>query len=135
MSSRSPARPRAPTAEPLGPTVFDRTAVVDLEFDAWYAQVQWLFEPTSSGAGVPLPVRRDPIDFADLYYDAASLLLRRLQMVSAIVKGNLVIDRAALAKAVRDTTDFRGVTCSVVFDPLTGNRVNDSAVLRRSGRN
>ena len=34
-----------------------------------------------------------------LYFDAASLLLRRLQEVSRIVNGNLVIDRAALASA------------------------------------
>ena len=34
-----------------------------------------------------------PTDFADLYYDAASLLLRRLQDVATVVGGKLVIDR------------------------------------------
>ena len=119
----------------LGPTVFDRTAVADPDFDAWYAQVQSLSSDQLWRQEYLSEFGVTPTDFADLYYDAASLLLRRLQSVSAIVKGNLVIDRAALAKAVRDTTDFRGVTCTVAFDPLTGDRVNDSAALRRCGRN
>jgi ABC-type branched-subunit amino acid transport system substrate-binding protein len=66
-----------------------------------------------------------------LYFDAASLLLRRLQTVSRIVNGNLVIDRAALANAVRNTANFQGVTCTLTLDPLTGNRVNDPAALAR----
>jgi ABC-type branched-subunit amino acid transport system substrate-binding protein len=117
-----------------GPTVFDRTAVADPDFDAWYALVKALPSDQLWQQAYRAEFGVAPTDFADLYYDAASLLLRRLQSVSTIVKGNLVIDRAALAKAVRDTTDFRGVTCTVTLDPLTGNRVNDPAALRRCGR-
>jgi hypothetical protein len=46
----------------------------------------------------------------------------------------MVIDRAALAKAIRDTTDFRGVTCTVTLDSLTGNRLDDQAALKRCAR-
>jgi hypothetical protein len=57
------------------------------------------------------------------------LLLDRLQQVSKIKDGNLVIDRKELAKAVRKTTDFPGVTCTVTLHPATGNRVDDPAAL------
>ena len=53
------------------------------------------------------------------------------QQVSAIVDGNLVIDRAALAQAVRATTKYQGVTCKVTLDPATGNRLNDQTALAR----
>jgi ABC-type branched-subunit amino acid transport system substrate-binding protein len=67
--------------------------------------------------------------FPALYYDATRLLIARLQRVSAVVDGNLVINRAALASAVRHTSDFPGVTCTITLDPATGNRINDSAAL------
>lgn len=120
----------------LGPTVFNRTAVVsDVVGDAgdiWASQISTLpsvlewDQEYEAEFGVapflsPLPA---------LYFDAASLLLRRLQQVSRIVDGNLVIDRAALASAVRNTTKFQGVTCTVTLDP-TGNRVIDPAALAR----
>ncbi len=120
---------------PLGPTVFNRTIVVsDAAGDAgdiWVSQIASLpsvlewdqdFEAEFGVAPFlsPLPA---------LYFDAASLLLRRLQEVSRIVNGNLVIDRAALASAVRNTTKFQGVTCTLTLDPLTGNRINDPAAL------
>jgi hypothetical protein len=47
--------------------------------------------------------------------------------VSKVVSGNLVIDRAALASAVRNTANFEGVSCRITLDPFTGNRVNDLA--------
>ena len=112
----------------LGPNVFNRTAVADPNFDAWYAQVKEL--PSD------LVFQQDyqnkfgaPQDFTDLYFDATSLLLGDLSKVSTIVKGNLVIDRAALANAVRNTSNYQGVTCTVTLDPSTGNRVNDPASL------
>jgi ABC-type branched-subunit amino acid transport system substrate-binding protein len=120
---------------PLGPTVFNRTiAMSDAAGDAgdiWVSQIASLpsvlewdqeFEAEFGVAPFlsPLPA---------LYFDAASLLLRRLQEVSRIVNGNLVIDRAALASAVRNTTKFQGVTCTLTLDPLTGNRINDPAAL------
>jgi hypothetical protein len=42
-----------------------------------------------------------------------------------------VIDRAALAAAVRSTRHFQGVTCTVTLDPATGNRVDDPEALAR----
>jgi ABC-type branched-subunit amino acid transport system substrate-binding protein len=120
---------------PLGPTVFNRTIVVsDAAGDAgdiWLSQVaslpsvlEWDQE-FEAEFGVtpflsPLPA---------LYFDAASLLLRRLQEVSRIVSGNLVIGRAALARAVRNTPMFQGVTFKLTLDPLTGNRINDPSAL------
>ena len=66
-----------------------------------------------------------------LYYDAASLLIHRLWQVSRIVNGNLLINRAALASAVRNTTNYWGVSCTITLDPATGNRLNDPAALQR----
>jgi hypothetical protein len=40
-----------------------------------------------------------------------------------VSSGRLVIDRAALAQAIRHTTRFPGVTGSITLDPATGNRV------------
>ena len=62
---------------------------------------------------------------------AASLLIRRLQQVSKVVDGDLVIDRAELADAVRTTAKYQGVTCKLTIEPTTGNRVNDPDALAR----
>jgi len=51
--------------------------------------------------------------------------------VSKIVNGYLVIDQAALANAVRKTTNYQGVTCTVALDTVTGNRIDDPAALAR----
>jgi ABC-type branched-subunit amino acid transport system substrate-binding protein len=118
---------------PLGPTVFNRTAVVsDAPGDAgdiWASQVaslpsvlEWEQEFEAEFGTAPF---LEP--YPALYFDAASLLLSRLQQVSRIVNGSLVINRAALASAVRNTTNFQGVSCTITLDPLTGNRVNDLA--------
>lgn len=117
----------------LGPTVFNRTAVVsDASGDAgdiWAADVatlpsilEWEQEFEAEFGIAPF---LEP--YPALYFDAASLLLSDLQRVSKIVNGNLVIDRAALASAVRNTTRFQGVSCTITLDPFTGNRVNDLA--------
>jgi ABC-type branched-subunit amino acid transport system substrate-binding protein len=118
---------------PLGPTVFNRTAVVsDASGDAgdiWSSQVaalpsvlEWEQEFETEFGIAPF---LEP--YPALYFDAASLLLSDLQRVSKIVNGNLVIDRAALASAARNTTNFQGVSCTITLDPWTGNRVNDLA--------
>lgn len=115
----------------LGPTVFNRTAVVsDAPGDAgdiWASQVatlpsvvEWAQEFEAEFGTAPF---LEP--YPALYFDAASLLLNRLQQVSRIVNGNLVIDRAVLASAVRNTTNFQGVSCTVTLDPSTGNRIDD----------
>ncbi len=122
---------------PLGPTVFNRTIVVTETAgdpgDIWLSQVatlpsvlEWEQEYEAEFGIAPF---LEPL--TALYFDAASLLIGRLQQVSRIVNGDLVIDRAALASAVRNTTKFQGVTCTITLDPLTGNRVNDPAALAR----
>ena len=124
----STTRPYVPA---FGPTVFDRTAVTDPAFDAWYAAVKGLSSDAAWRQSYQAEFGSAPTDFADLYFDAATVLLRRLHEVSTISRGNLVIDRAALARAVRNTTDYEGVTCAITLDPATGNRVNDPAALAR----
>jgi ABC-type branched-subunit amino acid transport system substrate-binding protein len=121
----------ASSLPPLGPTVFNRTAVVsDAPGDAgdiWASQVatlpsvlEWEQEFEAEFGMAPT---LEP--YPALYFDAASLLLSRLQQVSRIVNGNLVINRAALASAVRNTTNFQGVSCTITLDALTGNRADN----------
>jgi hypothetical protein len=120
-----------PCLPSVGPTVFDSTAVPDPGFSAWYAQVKtlpsdMLWQLTyESEFGTP------PTDFTDLYFDATSLLLTRLQQLSQLADGQLVIDRASLAQAVRHTSRFEGVTCTVELDPSTGFRIDDPTALAR----
>ena len=116
----------------FGPTVFDRTAVDDGDgFDAWYATVTQLPGDVAWQNAYAAEFGVGPTPFADLYYDAAGLLIRDLQKVSTVDEGALVIDRAALAAAVRGTTAYEGVICTVTLDPATGNRVDDPAALSR----
>jgi hypothetical protein len=116
----------------LAPTVFDRTAVSDGDGGtAWLAAVQALPTYALWRTIYELEFGSPPTDYAELYFDAANLLFARLQQVARVVNGSLVIDRAALARAVRDTTNFPGVSCSISFDPATGNRLNDAASLAR----
>ena len=118
----------------FGPTVFDRTVVDDdTLFDPWYATVTHLPSDVAWQQAYTSRFGTAPTTFADLYFDAAGLLIRNLDSVATIDRGNLVIDRAALAHAVRGTTDYPGVTCTITLDPATGNRVNDPAALARCG--
>ncbi|MDX6564737.1 MAG: hypothetical protein QOE10_399 [Gaiellales bacterium] len=121
----------SPCLPAIGPSVFNATIISDPGSDAWYAQV------------AALPIDRlwqliyqaefgvAPTGFADLYFDATRVLLTRITQTSRVVQGSLVIDRAALAQAVRHTTGFPGVTCSISLDPATGYRINDQAALAR----
>jgi ABC-type branched-subunit amino acid transport system substrate-binding protein len=123
----------SPCLPAIGPSVFNATIISDPGSGAWYAQV------------AALPIDRlwqliyqaefgvAPTGFADLYFDATRLLLTRITQSSRVVQGSLVIDRAALAQAVRHTTGFPGVTCSISLDPATGYRINDQAALARCG--
>lgn len=122
----------ADSLPPLGPTVFDRSAVRDGDGGAaWLAAVQALPRYVLWRTIYELEFGTALTDYAGLYFDAANLLFARLQQVSHVDDGNLVINRAALARAVRSTTNFPGVSCSLSFDPATGNRVNDPASLAR----
>ena len=112
----------------LGPTVFNRTAVPDPVFESWYPLVRTLPSDLQFQEDYEAEFAA-PADFSDLYFDAASLLLRRLRQVSRIdTGGRLVVDRATLAHAVRNTRYFQGVTCRVTLDEA-GNRVADFARL------
>jgi hypothetical protein len=114
----------------FGPTVFDRTAVNDAGgYDAWYATVSGLPGDLAWRQAYTLRFGTAPTGFADLYYDAAGLLIRNVESVSTVDRGSLVVNRAALAHAVRGTTNYLGVTCTVTLDPATGNRLNDPAAL------
>jgi ABC-type branched-subunit amino acid transport system substrate-binding protein len=116
----------------LGPTVFNRTVVSDgAGFATWYARVMALPSDIAWREAYTAEFGQPPTPFADLYYDATVLLLQRLHEVGTIDRGSLVVDRAALASAVRHTVGFRGVSCTITLDPTTGNRINDAAALDR----
>lgn len=115
----------APSLPSFGPTVFDRTIVADPGSDAWYAAVSQLPSDLAWRQAYALRFGKAPTDFADLYYDAAGLLIQDVASVSSLDRGSLVISRAALAHAVRTTTAYAGATCTVAIDPSSGNRVND----------
>ena len=53
----------------------------------------------------------------------------RLRETSHLEGGSLVVDRSPLASAIRHTTGFFGVTCTITIDPATGYRVNDPKAL------
>jgi hypothetical protein len=115
----------------FGPTVFNRTFVDDGDgADAWYAAVAQLPSDGAWRQAYALEFGRAPTAFADLYYDAASLLIRDLQKVAGVDRrGDLVVISPLLACAVRLTRAYAGVTCTVTFDPSTGNRLNDPSAL------
>lgn len=116
----------------LGPTVFNRTIVRDGDgVEEWMARVLALPSVRSWSTDYEARFGAAPPDLAVFYYDAASLVLRRLQQSTKIEHGVLVVDRAQLARAVRQTEKYRGVTCTVALDPATGNRVNDAEALAR----
>jgi ABC-type branched-subunit amino acid transport system substrate-binding protein len=111
---------------------FNRTTVADADdFMGWYATVStlpsellWRQTYETSFGAAPMP-------FADLYYDAAALLIRGVKRASHVEHGSLVIDRTALMDFVRSTRGFAGVSCTITIDGRTGNRVNDPAALNR----
>jgi ABC-type branched-subunit amino acid transport system substrate-binding protein len=116
---------------PFGPTVFNGTAVSDPGFTPWYATVKTLPSDLRWRSRFQARFGSPPTDFADLYYDAANLLLAAIRATARVDHHNLVIDRASLAANLRDTRGFPGVTCSVTLDPGTGYRVDDAAELAR----
>jgi ABC-type branched-subunit amino acid transport system substrate-binding protein len=105
-----------------GPTVFNRTTAADPGFVAWYASVKALPSDKVWTALYTLEFGAPPGDYADLYFDATTLLLERIFQVSRVSASSLVIDRTALAQAIRHTTGESGVTGPITLDPVTGNR-------------
>jgi ABC-type branched-subunit amino acid transport system substrate-binding protein len=135
--SGSASRSDLPT---FAPTVFNRTIVVsDAAGDAgdlWDERVAALPSVLAWDQEYEAEFGTAPVlsPFPALYFDAATLLLRRLQQVSRVVGGNLVIDRAQLANAVRHTTHFPGVSCAIDLDPSTGDRIDTLGTLENFGR-
>lgn len=129
------------TVPSFGPDVFNSVAVSDAccpfqdNFTPWYSTVSLLPRDLFWRQQVyTREIGTIPPDFADLYYDATSLLLSKIAGIASVGDGgNLVIDRAALARAVRVTAGFDGVTCDITLDG-TGYRVNDPAALTRCAR-
>ena len=117
---------------PFGSTVFNAATIPDSAFtDTWYPLVKALPSDLAWRARFQARFGSPPSDYADLYYDAANVLLTAIQETATVDSQNLVIDRAALAAAVRHTRGLPGVTCSVTLDLVTGFRVDDPAALAR----
>jgi ABC-type branched-subunit amino acid transport system substrate-binding protein len=133
--SGSTTNPDLPSS---GPDVFNSVAVPDGccpfidQFAPWYAAVTSLPSDLAWQHAYTVEFGAAPAPFADLYYDAAGLLIRDLKTTTSLDDGgSLVIDRAALARAVHDTTSYQGVTCTVSLDPTTGYRIDDPVALSR----
>ena len=114
-----------PSLPGLGPSVFDRTVVNDADDGS-----NWLTAVEQSPSVLAWQHRYQarfgiaPTSFAELYYDAANLLLNRINQVATLNSShNLVIDRRMLSAAVRQTTDFPGVSGCISLDAV-GNRFN-----------
>lgn len=134
-----------PTNPSFGPDVFNSLDVPDDTpggSDAWYARVQQLPRDVSWQADYAVRFGSSPGPFADLYFDAASVMLTQIAAASTVVNGDLMIDRPTLQSAVRGLSQstargFNGVTCWITLDSR-GYRVNDPASLdacaRESGR-
>jgi hypothetical protein len=116
------------TGDPLydfGPGVFNRVIPADPIFDGWDVWVSGLPSVQSWEADFETTAGHPPMVFAKYSYDAAMLLLTRLDQVSSVDGGgNLVIYRYALANAVRITDGLQGITGKITLDPF-GTRVSD----------
>jgi ABC-type branched-subunit amino acid transport system substrate-binding protein len=67
---------------------------------------------------------RQPSDLAKYVYDTTILMLTRINEVSTLdVSNNLLLDRAVLTMAVRNTSSFMGITGNITLEP-DGDRVN-----------
>jgi ABC-type branched-subunit amino acid transport system substrate-binding protein len=128
----------SPFVPGFGPDVFNDVAVSDAccpfqdNFDPWYQTVSrlprdlhWREKDYRKEFGM------SPPPFADLYFDAASLLLDKIASVASHADdGSLVIDRATLARAVRATAGFDGVSCDITLGS-NGYRVDDPVSLAK----
>ena len=113
-----------------GRTVFNRTIVDDNRVADWYPVISQLPSDLAWRLDYTVKFGAPPSDFADLYYDAAIIVLNDIAAASQVdAKGELIVNRAALATAVRNTSSYPGVTCSVTIDPVTGDRTDDEAAI------
>lgn len=107
---------------PIGPTVFNRTVPTDPAYKTWREDVVTTADYKRWSELYFSEFRAFPPEYAAAYYDATSLLLSRIGSVAVKSGSNLVIDRTALARAIRSTRNFQGATCIFSIDPKTGNR-------------
>lgn len=107
----------------FGPNIFNRVVLEDPYFEDWEKTIESLPSVQSWQADFLAQYGRQPDLFAKYTYDATILLLTRIKQVSKLNAGNLEIDRAKLATAVRDTFDFAGITGQIAL-AFNGNRVN-----------
>jgi hypothetical protein len=108
----------------LGPTVFNRVVVSDTTIADWIVKINRLPSVRNWEADFESTYGHPPEEFAKFSYDATTLLLSHIDATSTVDGGdNLVIDRAALAAAVRGTAGFPGVTDDITLE-ADGERVN-----------
>lgn len=125
-----------PTLPSFGPNVFNSLIFApDSDFQLWYSTVVTLPGDVFWQERYQEEFGSAPGPFADLYYDAMSVMLDQIAAAASLDQGNLVIDRAALAQAVRTLADspaggFKGVTCSITLGS-DGFRVNDPVALAK----
>jgi hypothetical protein len=118
----SPANTRA-DAFITGPRVYNRVVVKDPMFAAWDIKVMNLLTVQAWETRFASTYGHPPDYIAKYAYDAAMLLLTRIDQVSQVDgSGNLVLSRIALETAVRNTFDFQGITGRVALD-IHGNRL------------
>jgi phosphonate transport system substrate-binding protein len=93
------------TVPAYGPTIFNRTVFSDFDHDSAYWLDELRGQQSVQAWNYDFKARFgvEPRDFAILYYDAARLLLERIEETAVLQGGELLINRAALAAAVRDT--------------------------------
>lgn len=111
-----------------GPNVFNRIVPDDLEVESWDKLVSGMASVQSWEADFQTTYGHAPWNFAKYAYDATMLLLTRIQQVSSVDGGgNLVVDREALATAVRTTSNYSGLTGQIALD-VHGTRLNNFGV-------
>jgi Beta xylosidase C-terminal Concanavalin A-like domain len=113
----------------FAPNVFNRTTIPDPGGDLWAETINSLGSAITWRAGFYTTYGRWPDSFAILAYDATTLLLTRITQVSTVDGGgNLVIDRAALAAAVRNTANLPGASGPISLE-VNGDRMNNYTTL------
>ncbi|HSJ55497.1 MAG TPA: BMP family ABC transporter substrate-binding protein, partial [Anaerolineae bacterium] len=108
----------------VGPHIFNRTIPPNPAADPWLTVVEALPSVTSWEARFEAIYGRPPELYSVLAYDAATLLLTRIDEVSELVGVDLVVERAALAAAVRNTAGWPGASGPVSLE-VDGDRVNE----------
>ena len=118
----------------LAPSVFNRTVLDDSvqPSQIWVPLMQNLNSVQNWRTGYLNRFGEEPDDYAVFFYDAARILLERIKQTAELQPdGSLLIDRSALASAVRATSNYQGVTGRIDLNEQ-GNRV-DSGVISNVG--